>query len=1023
MPADTVVIGDKAFELDVLENADYTSQINDAIMNIGDGGIFYSISGGITDGFVDANDGTTKMTAEQQAALKDVVLLKADGTTETYKNFEDETPVAQADLTAYNAALAKVAEADYTAESWTAYKAVVDANMVTGSNTQAEVDAATAAITAAQANLVSIHQLEVEGVTATNNKEIVVKFNKAVDKTTAEDLTNYTLTATTAVLTGGSAKLADDKMTVTLTLATAAAQQEAVTVKVEKIKAEGEATAMTAVTKSLTFFDVSAPVAEKIEVTGPKSLKVTFSEPLKVSPTFILNGGAYSVTPSFTAGDKTATLALGATLPAGDHTVQISGGQDYSAATGLAINKTDLAFTYAADAVAPTVSVEKATETVVTLKFTKPVKATNINTDVTAYHSVNNSTNYKATLTAVTPTNGYSDTYTATFTTPIPNGAGKMIYLNTKADKLQDEWGNDVASTSLTFDMVSDVTGPVVSAVEATGTGATAQKELTVSFDETLNSADAISKLNYVLKDAAGAVVQTATFADVDNTGKFNANATLTYDSTKKQVKVALTNVLKAGAYKLEVSNIKDSSYSANKMTTQTVDFTVADKVVPTVGAISLDSANKTIYVNFSEAMNNADIANIANYGLEVNGSNSNIPTGTTVTVLSPQKVKLVIPASATTPTTGNTVKVQVVGTVKDVAGNAIGGLLGTSTNNVTWGTASTFTLTQAPDDVKLVAKNQLQLEVANELSAIDSSKFTVGNTDGALVASATYVNNAGKSTITVTLDKDITKTDLSTLTNLVLADGAIKNAEGLSLSGGPTTFTKAAHFADKLAPVITSVETTATNKVTVTLSENLKVGDASNYSFAVAGNTITAVDNTTPNIVVLTLGTAIDTDATPAVTQLLDLRDAADNKLMAGTAVVATTDKVAPVLTGAAITTSGTNPGFGNDAAQDEVITLTFSEPVKITDTDTAAVTILEKFTLAGGTDGSNFTGAVVSNNTTTPSETITITVNGTVTNAVLANHTIDGIAGDFSANEIEDVAGNDYADTNTGNPLTISE
>ncbi|MGI6363782.1 MAG: cell wall-binding repeat-containing protein [Bacillota bacterium] len=62
--------------------------------------------------------------------------------------------VRKADLTAYNAALAAVNEADYTAESWQAYQEVVLANTVTPENTQDEADAATAAIIAAQADLV-----------------------------------------------------------------------------------------------------------------------------------------------------------------------------------------------------------------------------------------------------------------------------------------------------------------------------------------------------------------------------------------------------------------------------------------------------------------------------------------------------------------------------------------------------------------------------------------------------------------------------------------------------------------------------------------------------------------------------------------------------------------------------------------------------------------------------------------------------------------------------------------------------
>ena len=61
-----------------------------------------------------------------------------------------------ADLTVYNSAIAAVKQADYTASSWSTYQAVVAANSVTTSNTQAEVDAAAAAIKAAQAKLVKV---------------------------------------------------------------------------------------------------------------------------------------------------------------------------------------------------------------------------------------------------------------------------------------------------------------------------------------------------------------------------------------------------------------------------------------------------------------------------------------------------------------------------------------------------------------------------------------------------------------------------------------------------------------------------------------------------------------------------------------------------------------------------------------------------------------------------------------------------------------------------------------------------
>ena len=62
--------------------------------------------------------------------------------------------VELADLTAYNAALEAVVEADYTTASWTDYQAIVADNVVTGENTEAEVTTATENITAAQDDLV-----------------------------------------------------------------------------------------------------------------------------------------------------------------------------------------------------------------------------------------------------------------------------------------------------------------------------------------------------------------------------------------------------------------------------------------------------------------------------------------------------------------------------------------------------------------------------------------------------------------------------------------------------------------------------------------------------------------------------------------------------------------------------------------------------------------------------------------------------------------------------------------------------
>lgn len=93
----------------------------------------------------------------------------------------DGTLAPTVDLAAYEAARAQaeaVVAADYTAATYAALQTALTDNVVDGTNTQIEIDAATAAINDAYAALVKV--LEVESVSAINSKEVEVTFNKEV---------------------------------------------------------------------------------------------------------------------------------------------------------------------------------------------------------------------------------------------------------------------------------------------------------------------------------------------------------------------------------------------------------------------------------------------------------------------------------------------------------------------------------------------------------------------------------------------------------------------------------------------------------------------------------------------------------------------------------------------------------------------------------------------------------------------------------------------------------------------------
>lgn len=91
------------------------------------------------------------------ASIKDVDVGREDIIpSKDYEDNKDNNGESEvkSDLTIYNRVLKAVVKEDYTTDSWEIYQGVVKANIVTTQNSQGEVDAATAKIKEAQANLV-----------------------------------------------------------------------------------------------------------------------------------------------------------------------------------------------------------------------------------------------------------------------------------------------------------------------------------------------------------------------------------------------------------------------------------------------------------------------------------------------------------------------------------------------------------------------------------------------------------------------------------------------------------------------------------------------------------------------------------------------------------------------------------------------------------------------------------------------------------------------------------------------------
>ncbi|MET2869510.1 Ig-like domain-containing protein [Exiguobacterium profundum] len=642
----------------------------------------------------------------------------------------------------------------------------------------------------------SVEKAMVNEVKALNLKQVEVKFNGDVDKASAEAEGNYTfpsasgLTVTDAVANGD---------TVILTVSGALQQLKSdLTIK-KVMNKSGKSIEDT--TKSVTFFDVEAPTVKDLKVVGPRKVEVSFSEPLEQAPTIKLDNGSVSTSVQLSSDGLKATVVFGVEPTEGMHTLEIQNGSDFA---GFKVEKVTREFNYAKDTAAPVVSISDAEPDQVTLKFSKPVSIKNP-ANVSVFHTLNNSAAYAGSnLTAVGAINGFSDTFTVDFNTPMPEGT-TTVFLNTKENAFEDEWGNDVASTTLSSTVTLDKVAPTVLSVVAED-----ESEFKVSFSEDVAGAD--SKANYVLTDKDGKVVSISA-------------ASLSYDDEKFVAEFSNLN-LAPGAYTLTVKNIADTSFSENKLVSQVITFSVPDSTPWNVSEDAIVSSDNTkIRVTFDEAMSADGLTTLSNYALYTSGgAKESFPANSSIVAINNKTVEIRLGSAITDLDTYN---LRIAGLLKDAAGN---GYSSTQYKEIGLTTDALTENSVVENSAKTKTTTTLSFQLDQELSgSLNPEKFSLDG--GLVVGGASYVNNAGKSTVTLTL-KAINNNEFSanaTPTLSVLA-GALTNAYGTA--NAPFSVS----IADGLAPEvlksgndlqISDKTDTDESDFVITFNENLGDGTA----------------------------------------------------------------------------------------------------------------------------------------------------------------------------------------------------
>jgi hypothetical protein len=698
-------------------------------------------------------------------------------------------------------------------------------------------------------------------VSANNLKEVVVTFNKDIDAANAGTYTFDTASGLTV-----ASKVVSGK-TVTLTLTGKATQQQAADLTADGVKTvDGVAVAKTV--KTVKFVDVDAPTVSGVAVTAPGVITVSFSEPLKDVPTFKVDNGQVAITNSpFLSNDgKSVSLNLGVATE-GSHTVTVSGGMDFA---GFKVESVDKAFTYVKDVTAPAFTVKSISERQLVLQFDEAISNA---TDANVVFSHTYKDSYKDTVGSRVLSND-GKTLTLSFANPIPTGNVTFYlgYTTDTAAKIQDSWGNKLAATSFTANLVSDTTAPTVSKVEAVS-----NTSIEVTYSEAVTGAD--SAANYTLKDTDGKAVP-FTVALVSG-NKYAVNP---------------TSPLNGGNYTLTVKNVVDSSFNLNKLTDYTTNVSVADKVAPTIVDVNTATqgttdvqllTTKKVKIAFSEAMDASTITNKNNYAFNGVALDSNV----TLTAVDNNKA-VVLDFTNVTSGTQMTPAGQVitVGRVADAAGNytALFSQPVTVQNNVS---APLF------KEADVVDNHTVKFNFDEAITSLSAADFLISNDSGANYSPATSISVSvvdGKTVVTATTNLTLSATatgvvvttaNAATGKNAFGSTIAIANNTAVVDKFGPTALTAAA---------MNSINNAFVDQIVLTYSEPLYAASVQDSDFTVAGYQVTGVQvgtGSAANTVTLSVKehTVNDLSATPSVTQVGAVEDLVRNATATSSAIVAT--------------------------------------------------------------------------------------------------------------------------------------
>ncbi|KAF0996522.1 Ig-like domain-containing protein [Geobacillus sp. TFV-3] len=657
---------------------------------------------------------------------------------------------------------------------------------------------------------------KVESVSAINAKQIEIKFNKAVDKSTIfSNVTTGTLNAgvvtvkrtvndttdanknvdsSSDTITGS---LSADGKTLTLTVDATSAKYfdgtYAVTVS-DAVKAT-DGKALTAYAGTFTTKDQTSPTVSNVSYnTITNKIEVTFSEPITAVPDVVRLNGEPVTSASFVVGTnrtkidfaKPSSVAAGSTA-----TLYVAGAKD--AANNILTPYTgNVTITNDASALQVT-SVTQISSNQLKVVFNKSLASDSATIDGALTAVIDGTVVSSNNVTAALDTTDTSNkTVIVTFSGTAPNyfygsANSKAVTLVFADNAIADVFGKKLAATTQSVTMTKDVTGPKVVSAKVASNG----KDIEVTFDEAISGAAGdIDTSKIVLRKDGVALSAVANATQKAATGD-GAKVLVITPATADLV----SGKLPAGTYtvRLDAGAVKDAHTNTNAAATATVSIsaTTTDLTATIANQTVSSSAVPNVFeVTFSEDVTAASALNPANYTLD----GAALPSGTDIyfkngaanrTVVIELPSNSINIGSATTPANA----VLAVKNVQTSTGKTVVATSGTvKVKDNTPATLQSATLV-GNNILKLTFNENISASFANIADILDDIEISNGTTTFTAGDATATASVSGKDLIiTVTPGNSnwstVTSSPTVTVKTLGTGDGDIKDVNGVTVKG-----------------------------------------------------------------------------------------------------------------------------------------------------------------------------------------------------------------------------------------------